>query len=801
MARERLMWIGPVEQAGRRELVEGLGRAFDQLGVDSVDSLEQGLEQLAGDPGGWAVVLVDLRQAGWAAGGVVPRIKQINQDIEVVLLLRAAPAWSGEELPPELRPVMLCDPVSPGGLASAVGKLLELGELRRRHGRLEKSMAGRLGMARHNVEATLGLLYRMVGVGIVTVRRDGYVAFYDSEVRRLTGEVPSERTLVGDWLTSLLEDPQQAGPLLAALEQAWAQGAARGEILLRLAQSPEGPGRVLAMSIMVILGDQGDPRQLVLIFYDPKDRPAVLEYERLRDAPELGVYAYYPQRGFVRFNQAALELLNLAFSLQMTREQVLGRHPGQLPLPAEAAARWQGLLDRAATGHMLADPPPLGLAGQRVFAHAMLAPVEVEAEDAGVAALVMAPGEGALGRPGLPASGRAGLALQVLPNPLMMLEAVRGPDGGITDFLASGVNPAAWRLLGRVDFFRPQMPLAELLTDDAARERIAVEARRVTEQGGSARLEIGVRLARAKADSRMINIWVGRVGDGVVLRLDDVTAQREAERRQRQYQHIFRHMEEAIIVTDLAGNIIDWNPAAEKMFGYNRDEVVGRDTRILMPEGRSQELARHGAKVTRDGDVWKGEYEFQRKNGSRGMVFTVMALLKDDEGRAYGTVGLTRDVTQRRRLQDNLTLKSRELQEKNIALNTLLRHAEEERLRACQAVAADVGKRITERIHQILDHAETAELVREMAGLLLSDLGQRPASEKIDPADPTLTLTEKELEVARLIRAGKTSEQIATLLGKSPDTVRLQRISIRKKLGLRGRDKNLVNYLNRIDLI
>lgn len=800
MTRNHLMWIGPGGQPGREELIAALGGAFGQLNIDQEQDLSDGLGRLAAEPAHWSVVVADLRGASWAAGGVVPRIKQINPDIEVVLLLQAQRAWSGEELPLHLRPVMLCDPVSPAGLVSAVAKLMELGELRREYGQLSRGLASRLSMARHNVEAALGLLYRMMGVGIVTVRRDGFLAFYDSEVRRLTGSSPSELTHVGAWLASLLADPEQAEKVLAALEQAWAQGAAHGEIVLNLA-SLGGLGRTLAMSIMVIVGDQGDPRQLVLIFYDPKDRTAALEYERLQAAPELGLYAYYPEQGFVRFNQAALGLVNQAFELELTEDQVLGRHPAELPLPPETAARWQALLEKAAAGQALEDPPPLGLPGKRVFAHAFLAPVEREAEGPGVAAMVRPPVESALAHPGLLGGGRAGLALQALPNALMLLEAVRGDDGKIVEFTAAGVNPAAWRLLGRVDFFRPQMSLSELVSDEAARERVHAEACRVVEEGGRVGLEIGVRLARARSESRLMSMWMGRVGDGVAVRLEDVTAQREAERRQRQYQHIFRHMEEAIIVTDLAGIIIDWNPAAEKMFGYSKREVLGKDTRILMPQARSRDLARHGAKVIRDGDVWKGEYEFQRKDGSRGMGFTVMALLKDDEGRAYGTVGLTHDVTQRRRLQDNLTLKSQELQEKNIALNTLLRHAEEERLRACQAVAADMGKRITQRIHQILDYAETPDMVREMAGLLLSDLGQRPASDKIDPADPTLTLTEKELEVARLIRAGKTSEQIATLLGKSPDTVRLQRISIRKKLGLAGRDKNLVNYLNRIDLI
>ena len=54
--------------------------------------------------------------------------------------------------------------------------------------------------------------------------------------------------------------------------------------------------------------------------------------------------------------------------------------------------------------------------------------------------------------------------------------------------------------------------------------------------------------------------------------------------------------------------------------------------------------------------------------------------------------------------------------------------------------------------------------------------------------------------MAQLIRLGKTTDEIAFILEKSPDTIRLQRISIRRKLGLTRRDRNLAAYLRKIDI-
>ncbi|MEW5912933.1 MAG: PAS domain S-box protein [Thermodesulfobacteriota bacterium] len=789
MPGHELIWLGP-DPAGP---LATLRQAFGPQAVRSLAEPQAVLELLAAQPGRFGVLAVAAGAAPQPADWLT-EVKRLCPDLEVVLLGRVG-GWSG--LPRRLWPLCLPADVSPQDLVAGVAKLRELAELRRDQAKQGQALAGRLAVARRNVEAALGLLYRTMGVGIVTVRRDGFVAFYDSEVRRLTGSAPAELSRVGDWLKNLAADPAQAAEVLAALDQAWS-GGGRRELSLTLAH-PDGAGRTLSLSLMLLVGDQGDPRQLVLVFSDPSDRAAALEYERLLAAPTLAAYVYYPERGFARLTPAALELINQAFDLALTPAQVLGRRPEELPLPPEAARRWQELLGLAVAGQAAGSPPPLGLPGQRILRHAALAPVEREVEGPGVVALLGRRPELAEAAAAMP-GGLAGLALASLPTPLILLEAVRGEGREVEDFIVAGVNPAAWRLLGRLDFFRPQMRLAELLPDPAAQGRLFAEALRLTEEGGQARLEMGLRPQGARSGSRLISLWLGKVGDGVAVLMEDVGLQREQEQRQKLYRHVFGHMQEAIIVTDLAGLIIDWNPASERMFGYAKDQVLGQDTRLLVPPSRSRELGQYGARVLKEGNVWKGEYEFVRQDGSRGIASTVLAVLKDDEGRAYGTVGLSRDVTAERRLQENLSLQSRELQEKNIALNTLLRHAEEERLRACQQVAADLAQRITQRLQQILDHVETPDMVRDLAGLLLSDLGRRPEG-ALDPTDPTLALSEKELEVARLIRAGKSSEQIALLLGKSLDTIRLQRISIRKKLGLTRRDRNLANYLNKLDVI
>lgn len=293
---------------------------------------------------------------------------------------------------------------------------------------------------------------------------------------------------------------------------------------------------------------------------------------------------------------------------------------------------------------------------------------------------------------------------------------------------------------------------------------------------------------------------MGKVADGVAIIFRDVTALRQEENQLKQYRHIFSHMQEAIIVTDLDGNIIDWNPASETMFGYTRERILGQHTNILTENPDGAPLKQNYKTILKNGDVWTGEYEFVREDRSKGIASTVFALLRNDQGEAYGTVGLCHDLTERKRLEERLMVKSQELQEKNLALNTLLRHAEAERLRACEQVIGELTRKVNEKIFRILELKAKPYAIETQAKLLLEELGVATEVKEFKRSDPVLKLTDKELEVAQLIRLGKTTEEIAFILEKSPDTVRLQRISIRKKLGLGNKERNLASYLKKLDL-
>lgn len=87
---------------------------------------------------------------------------------------------------------------------------------------------------------------------------------------------------------------------------------------------------------------------------------------------------------------------------------------------------------------------------------------------------------------------------------------------------------------------------------------------------------------------------------------------------------IIASSDDAIISNDLKGNITSWNPAAERIFGYIEDEIVGKHISILLPPQHAEEAAKFYAKTFPDSKVTgvhKAPNDYP--GGKKGQVLTV----------------------------------------------------------------------------------------------------------------------------------------------------------------------------------
>lgn len=148
----------------------------------------------------------------------------------------------------------------------------------------------------------------------------------------------------------------------------------------------------------------------------------------------------------------------------------------------------------------------------------------------------------------------------------------------------------------------------------------------------------------------------------------DVTARKEAEVARQEAEDQFRLFvdnvqEYALLQTDPAGLVTSWNPGAQRLFGYDADEVVGRDFSTLMTSEDiaagvfPKELSRVAGGQRNEDARW-----FVRHDGSRFWARWISEPMLDETGRFRGVAKIMRDETER---QHNADLIQRSLAEKD----------------------------------------------------------------------------------------------------------------------------------------
>jgi PAS domain S-box-containing protein len=136
--------------------------------------------------------------------------------------------------------------------------------------------------------------------------------------------------------------------------------------------------------------------------------------------------------------------------------------------------------------------------------------------------------------------------------------------------------------------------------------------------------------------------------------VEDIRARKLTEEASSRLAAIVESSDDVIISKDLNGTITSWNVAAERIFQYSAKEAVGQHiTLIIPPELRDEETLiikriRNGARIE--------HFETVRvaKNGQRLNISLTVSPVKDSQGRVIGASKIARDVTERRRTENEL---------------------------------------------------------------------------------------------------------------------------------------------------
>lgn len=136
--------------------------------------------------------------------------------------------------------------------------------------------------------------------------------------------------------------------------------------------------------------------------------------------------------------------------------------------------------------------------------------------------------------------------------------------------------------------------------------------------------------------------------------LRDLTLPRQVEAMKSRIAAIVGSSEDAIVGKSLDGVITDWNAGAERIYGYSAEEAVGRHVKMLVPEGKHEELDWIFRELRAGRNVGLLETIRRTKGGKIIDVALTISLIKDAEGKVLGASAIGRDITVVKQAQNAL---------------------------------------------------------------------------------------------------------------------------------------------------
>jgi PAS domain S-box-containing protein len=151
----------------------------------------------------------------------------------------------------------------------------------------------------------------------------------------------------------------------------------------------------------------------------------------------------------------------------------------------------------------------------------------------------------------------------------------------------------------------------------------------------------------------------GNVG-GWIGSLLDITEQRAGEQARRQLASIVESSDEVIISKNLDGVIVSWNPAAQRLFGFSAEEVIGKPITILIPAELRDEEPRILQRIGRGESIEHYETIRRCKDGRLIDVSLTVSPVRDEHGRIVGASKIGRDISARKRAEEILARRADE---------------------------------------------------------------------------------------------------------------------------------------------
>jgi PAS domain S-box-containing protein len=281
-------------------------------------------------------------------------------------------------------------------------------------------------------------------------------------------------------------------------------------------------------------------------------------------------------------------------------------------------------------------------------------------------------------------------------------------------------------------------------------------------------------------------------GSGVRGVLTDVTERKRAEESLRESEARYRELADSIadvfFAIDKELRYTYWNQASENLTGISAKDAIGKSLLEIFPDtpqARKAEKVYSDVLRTQRSQSFVTDYQL----GGKDYSFEISTYPS-----SHGVSVFVKDITERRRAEEQLEIKTNSLEEANTALKVLLKRRDEDRRELEEKVLFNMKELALPYLEKLkasgLDERRMAYL-----SILESNLEEIISPFSYRLSSRYLNLTPAEIQVANLIKQGKTSKEIAEFLNISSRTISFHRANIREKIEIKNKKANLRAHL------
>ena len=316
------------------------------------------------------------------------------------------------------------------------------------------------------------------------------------------------------------------------------------------------------------------------------------------------------------------------------------------------------------------------------------------------------------------------------------------------------------------------------------------------------------RIIPCETSAAMIS-FNGRPADLVVIRniSERVLAEKALQASEATFRAMLNSTHDLALLSKRDGTVLAVNTSMAERFGKSPEEFKGLNIYSLMPseaaalrKSKAQEMLRTKLPVN-----------YTEERIEHFFDCNLFPILNND-GSVKRFAVFVRDVTERfkceealrkagQELEQQVNEKTRELmdrttnlQEVNTALKVLLKKRDEDKKKLEKKVLLNVGEMVEPYLNK-LKKTKLNDIQRTYLGIIESNLNDIISPFVCGVSINLLNFTPTELQVANLVKQGKTTKEIASILNLSAKTIEFHRDNIRKKLGIKNRKINLRTHL------